>query len=345
MKRKLKKFFTVFSVLICLVSVNLSLFTVGASANVVDQGPYTHRTIGSPVSLSFFSYSFYDQENYSIFNGLINQPNVYFYDDSLNNYKWSGALVEDNGSLDKFYDFTFQDLPSSGADIFLNFSDPTCLDLVRIDSPILFKDSDDLTQHFNFYLGLLDPVNSLLDPIDTFVVSYWYTFCVFEFLDGEQVINTYTVRDSIEINMTYGWYYVPLFNYEVLTPDVLTSYCSFSTSSDNSGEKYCYLQDAGFRLLGAFSESYFFQSISSSANDQLLSYKRMLNDRFRLIYQAESYEENIIFENLSWTDWVVNSVGAFLDFQIIPGLSFAGMLGLLVGMSLFVVFLKIFAGG
>lgn len=57
------------------------------------------------------------------------------------------------------------------------------------------------------------------------------------------------------------------------------------------------------------------------------------------------YTPVVSFDNLSWTDWLVNSVGGFMNFQIAPHLYLSDLLGLLVGMSLFMVFLRIFAGG
>lgn len=57
------------------------------------------------------------------------------------------------------------------------------------------------------------------------------------------------------------------------------------------------------------------------------------------------YTPVVSLDNLSWSDWLVNSVGGFMNFQIAPNLSLSDLLALLVGMSLFMVFLRVFAGG
>lgn len=54
---------------------------------------------------------------------------------------------------------------------------------------------------------------------------------------------------------------------------------------------------------------------------------------------------SISFDNLSWTDWLVNGISGFINFEIVPGLSFGGILGILITFSVVMIFLKLFAGG
>lgn len=55
------------------------------------------------------------------------------------------------------------------------------------------------------------------------------------------------------------------------------------------------------------------------------------------------YDE-ISFEDIDLTSWLTNAVGGFLSFEIVPGISFAGILAVLVSSSLLIAFLKFFAG-
>lgn len=48
---------------------------------------------------------------------------------------------------------------------------------------------------------------------------------------------------------------------------------------------------------------------------------------------------------ISWTSWLKNAVAGFLDFELMPGLSLAGILGILLGIPMLLWFLKLFAGG
>lgn len=71
-------------------------------------------------------------------------------------------------------------------------------------------------------------------------------------------------------------------------------------------------------------------------------------NRYWSFPNAISYARNleaISFDSLSWTDWVANGVGGFINFEIIPGLSFGGILGILITFSVVLIFLKLFAGG
>lgn len=46
-----------------------------------------------------------------------------------------------------------------------------------------------------------------------------------------------------------------------------------------------------------------------------------------------------------YSSWLSTAVGGFLDFQIFPGFSLAGALGVVIGLGIFVYLLKVFAGG
>ncbi len=339
MKRKVKKIFAVVSVLVCLISVNLSLFTVGASANVVPAGNYSHRTIGAPVSLSF--YTFKDGEPYF---GLINRPNVYYYKDG-SYLPWYEGPHYDN----YLFNFDYQAINTGSADVFIYWHDISNVSTLTLDNPILFTNFSDLDNNYNFNFGVYNPQDALGYRFDSFVVDYEYIFvnAIVDSTTGDTVFNDVVVRSSVQFTTSFtGSDYlavVPFFNDTILTDNLIADNKNFV--GQMFGESYCYLKSATVNFIGVFSNYYYFNPVFNGANKTLADYNRTQFQRSESIYVAESYEEHIVFEDLSWTDWLVNSVSGFLDFQIVPGLSFAGMLGLLVGMSLFIVFLKVFAGG
>lgn len=55
--------------------------------------------------------------------------------------------------------------------------------------------------------------------------------------------------------------------------------------------------------------------------------------------------EVIEFEDVSYVDWIVNSVKSFVDFEIFPNFSVGNILGILISMSLAIWILKVFMGG
>ena len=342
MKRKLKKFFAVLSVVLCLVLVNLSLFTVGAAANVVPSGDSSYRTCGSPVSIHFFSKI--DSDYYV---GSINRPNVYTYFEQGDTYRWYEG-TSDTGIFDIGYNL----INDGYADIYLAFDGLTNIDNLSIDSPILFSSWSDLDSFFNIHLGVLNPSDINGNVQQSFLVDYSYTFVTGYLENDDFYTSLETVRGSLSFSyIGYGYVDVPLFNRSVLSDTVIAQYSNFIGGSSDS-TSFCYLNSAELSFATTFSTDYYIEPSLNSGNRFLSSYMDVLDSRFRSIYEASEYTETIVqvtevtsFDDISWTDWIVNSVGAFLDFEIIPGLSFAGMLGLLVGMSLFIVFLKIFAGG
>ena len=64
-------------------------------------------------------------------------------------------------------------------------------------------------------------------------------------------------------------------------------------------------------------------------------------------YQAKVTEPGDLlngdFESVDWTGWLTSAVGGFLDFEVIPGLSFEVILAGLFGVGLLIVVLEFFA--
>lgn len=52
-----------------------------------------------------------------------------------------------------------------------------------------------------------------------------------------------------------------------------------------------------------------------------------------------------IDNNVDFTGWIANATSGFLNFELMPNFSIGGVLAILVGFSLVILFLKIFAGG
>lgn len=50
-------------------------------------------------------------------------------------------------------------------------------------------------------------------------------------------------------------------------------------------------------------------------------------------------------QDVNFVDFIVNSVGSFLDFEILPGLSLTAILNLIICIGLVMMFLRFFAGG
>lgn len=60
----------------------------------------------------------------------------------------------------------------------------------------------------------------------------------------------------------------------------------------------------------------------------------------------ESYSENLNpVEFVTPVSWLLDSVGSFFQFEIFPGFSLGGLIGIVTGIGLFIMILKVFLGG
>lgn len=336
--KRFKKVFLVISLVVCLFTTNIGLFSLSASAanSVPAQREPVLYTIGAPVTMELRQY---DSSNpLSYFDIALPRPNLYYYD-GYNSYWFS----EDNNH---FTDVQFSYMADDWADMFFQFNNDTRVLNCSVDSSLLFRDYYDLVKYYNFVVGVQLP-----HTLDGFYISatdvyYYYTFLV-SYTDGSGNIS-YTTRfidgsQTISLN-TDNYLYIPLFSGSILDTNVINSLKCFNGSD---GYTYCYLINGGFRLgSDVYSHKLFLTPTSSDyATQTFLSYEARKASRLASVYNADSYTEKIVFEDLDWTSWLKNAVSGFLDFEILPNISFTDMLGLLVGMSLFILFLKIFAGG
>lgn len=341
--RRLKRFFFVFSVLLSLIMLNVGLFTVGASANAVDYPGVIHFVTGVPINVEFFTY-----DDHNVYDGILHKVTSYYYDTNSTTPAWVGGFDSDH-----LVTFSYGAVDTSSADTIMTYRYPTNCDF-SLDGGLIFIDRDELNTNFDCDIGVYSP--ELIDgtPVSSVRVRYSYEF-VTASSDDPFSLTTEYVTGNVIYDSSGGFFKFDLFNNTVLSNSVVERYRQFV---GKDGVSYAYLQSASARLdngtqfQNVYATDYFFDPSDDSALEYNLDYVDRLNARYRSIYDAETFNdvtvnvtENVNFDDLSWTDWLVNAVGGFLDFQIVPGLSFAGMLGLLIGMSLFVVFLKVFAGG
>lgn len=343
-RRRLKRFFFVFSVLLSLITLNVGLFTIGASANAVDYpGTFTQFVTGVPLNVDFFSYA--DPGEY--YDGVLHKVTNYLYDYN-GTRDWVGGFDSDH-----LVTFSYGAVDTSSADTIMTYRYPTNCDF-SLDGGLIFIDRDELNTNYDCDIGVYSPKSHDGDLVTSVRVRYSYTFVTASSEDPFSLTSE-TVSGNVIYDTSGGFFKFDFFNNTVLSNSVIESYRQFVGTD---GVSYAYLQSAravlddGSQAHDIYATDYFFDPSNDSALEYDVDYVYRLNARYRSIYDAETFNdvtvnvtENVNFDDLSWTDWLVNAVGGFLDFQIVPGLSFAGMLGLLVGMSLFVVFLKVFAGG
>ena len=70
-------------------------------------------------------------------------------------------------------------------------------------------------------------------------------------------------------------------------------------------------------------------------------------DQVRLWFMTQgfTYSAPVPVEDADYSSWLTKAVGGFLGFEIFPGFSMAGVLGVIIGFAIFIWFLKVFAGG
>lgn len=103
----------------------------------------------------------------------------------------------------------------------------------------------------------------------------------------------------------------------------------------SDGESLYYMQDIEFQL---------YQNGSTS-----LTLYNTYDETDEITSAAGGYLKSVTtyidFEDISYTDWLVNSVGGFMGFEIIPGFTLGGVMAAIIALLLLRAFLKIFAGG
>lgn len=70
-------------------------------------------------------------------------------------------------------------------------------------------------------------------------------------------------------------------------------------------------------------------------------------DQVRAWFQTQgfTFSAPVPVEDADYSSWLTKAVGGFLGFEIFPGFSIAGVLGVIIGFAIFIWFLKVFAGG
>lgn len=328
-----KRFLFCFSVLISLILLNLSVFSFRARANSASSS-YDLYTIGSPVR--------FELQDLSGTDILINRPNVYYYELDGSTPTWYEGTSTSNYSFRTEYSVRGNGV----ADMFLTFPSAVNFHAVETDRAIFFTDFNDLASNYNFTLGLNSPKDRFGYSLSSLEVIYNYYFLYA--LPG--IGDLYYIRSrvvsgtvTIPVNTSSNYAYIPLFDSSILTSSLLIELSTFVGSVDST--KYCWLEKATLTVPSAFVSQSYIEPFYVSASRSLSSYESSLDAITLSVYRAQAVSPVISFSNLDWTSWLTSSVGAFMNFEIVPGLSISGIFALLIGMSLFMIFLKVFAGG
>lgn len=328
-----KRFLFCFSVLISLILLNLSVFSFRARANSASSS-YDLYTIGSPVR--------FELQDLSGTDILINRPNVYYYELDGSTPTWYEGTSTSNYSFRTEYSVRGNGV----ADMFLTFPSAVSFSSVAIDRPIFFTDYNDLASNFNFTLGLNSPKDRLGYSLSSLEVIYNYYFLyATPTSDGSFLVRSRVVSDTVTVpvNTSSNYAYVSFYSPYILTSSLLSELSTFVSSINST--KYCWLEKATLTVPSAFVSQSYIEPLYVSASRSLSSYESSLDAITLSVYRAQTVSPVILFSNLDWTSWLTSSVGAFMNFEIVPGLSISGIFALLIGMSLFMIFLKVFAGG
>lgn len=337
-------------VFLSLFFLNLKIFSFRARANVVD-GPASDAMlvhVGAPFRMAYTS--IVGTGDVNIYNGVLIDPNVYYIGTDFTNENipvWREGVISNS-----LFQITYQNLGTDGADLVVtSLSGDFVPSSIDLSYPVFFDSVSDSSVNFNFGF-YATPGNS----ISYILANYVYTFCVPVFEPGSEadsddfIIDRRYIFSSIDKRVeANGYYNFSLFG--GLSDSQLADQYVFH--SDVYGD-VAWLDDVYISFTGYFSDgspidfwtnSIYFEPYGNSLVQTYDTFVDIQSDMLRSIVDPDYLITQYDFEDISWTDWLVNSVSSFMNFEIVPNLSFAGMLALLVGMSLFMVFLKVFAGG
>lgn len=91
----------------------------------------------------------------------------------------------------------------------------------------------------------------------------------------------------------------------------------------------------------------YYQSGNYLYFDDLVDRIEFLRDIYGDVQYQSGYESGVADGQNTWAslgDFLTTTVGAFVDFEIVEGISIGGIISVFVGLSLVLVFLKMFAG-
>ncbi len=325
---KWKRCLLFFSLLICFVfCFSLSSFAVTSIGD--SSVPYS---AGLPFDLCFSNYSGLNIDSYT----YISDANVYSV---VKDVSQSHSHVVSTGSS---VDFDFYRSSGVGVeDVALNLVSSTGLD-PRLDS-FLIDTSFALeasSEAFDQFISTIQfKFDSLTNTLSHFGVSYYYDLLI-PTTNGDYIKREFLFSHDYQINYSVNGdaFIARAFVPTIVRDDInsLISELGLENSAIVSSVRGI-IDDTG--LPPFYSEQLFIIDNINGALTLATINRSAVNSISSL------YTPTVSFDSLSWTDWLVNSVGGFMNFQIAPKLYLSDLLALLVGMSLFMVFLRIFAGG
>lgn len=337
---RFKKLVLCFSVVVSLCFTNFALFSVRASANAFPSNTDIYCA-GAPVTCEFSSSPSFGGSG-DFFSGSLPSVNVYsaVYSDSFpqTSYDWVGGYQ--SSTLDNIFRFYYSNSPSTSANFVFHFLDSRKSTVsFSLDSPIVFSSVTDLNTFYNFNIGLTNISSFTGSSISSFVLSCTYIFAAYDPSSSSTSIYPVNVDISVPYSSSHSFKF---FHPNVFNSSFLSGVDTFVSSVDSV--PYYVLLSASVSPLGVCIGDFDIGENRSSPQ-RYIDFQTLNASRLAGIFHSVSINDNLIFTDISWTDWLVTAVSGFMDFEIVPGLSFAGMLGLIVGMTVFIAFLKVFAGG
>ena len=338
-----KRVFLCVSLLICLFTVNCSIFSVRARANVADGDPANMNTYVAGMPLDVYFGTVVDDNTYQ---GVAQNVTKFLYSPSH-----TPAWVEGDASND-FFTWSHD---TSGFSVYLNFPRYTHVAQITSYQPIFVSSMADIDQWFNSRISVYYPTGAFGsgDPTDHGKMSVEHVYNILVVRvgdDGSPVYETVVYRRYVDYSLTGETLYSEFFMFPSEIFNDQSFWNEYASFSSEDGVRYAWIMSSSALL---FHESDSNDELWTTrliftpwpdSDHQLLS-SWLQNVRSREVDLIRTDRLNVQFDDISWTDWLVSSVGAFMDFPIVPNFTIGGLMALLIGMSLFMIFLKVFAGG
>lgn len=335
---KWKRCLLFFSLLICFLSVNFSLFSVTARANVADGDPLNMQTYVAGMPLDVYFGTVLNQNTYQ---GIAQNVTKFIYSPSH-----TPAWVEGDASND-FFAWSHD---AAGFSVTLDFYRSSHVGQISSYQPIFVNSMSDIDNHFNVRFSLYNPTVQGNTSVGSnkLTVRHVYNILVADIGgDGLPVYRTVEFRRDVVYSKVGGFVEFFLFPSAIFAdPSFWNQYASF----EKDGSRYAWLMSSTALIFNeddsdreAWTTKIIFTPWAPADNQV---YSNWLSDvRNREVDLIRTEYVNVNFDDISWTDWLVSSVGSFMNFHIVPNFTIGGLMALLIGMSLFMIFLKVFAGG
>ena len=276
-------------------------------------------------------------------------------------------LLKSDGSVSNSYytdiylydrDFTDYVLVRNGSIISIDPINPTN-DLLLYNINIQFNSLyTDYNNILYFYAPEIVIPNDYIDFLNVFNFSYFYI----ESYGGMYNFKNFISNATLTFTLTYYNYESKTLNYEdyflhvdtdqyFITEDNTVYWAPFNNFLDfiDYGVINEWIDSTGYITL-----SDVYLKFDFNINDLrigppvLLTYKSFLVNSFEKPAIIDIYSNKIYYNPLPEirvSDFITTAVSGFLDFSIIPGLSFGSILAIMLAIPIVIAFLKYFVGG